>query len=292
MKYRQPQILMPQSNGEAMTVKSTNHKSYSERRMQNANVSKPSSVHQTIEDENNSSQTNIVTTVIVNNSNIDSNKSDNNESLSSTNNSNLSATSATNKKYDFKIEQHIVSKINNESYKGTEKSEVSCVNIKSSIEVKQNGNDDQEFDDSVTQPKPIYVDDNTKPKESTEESQEQDDKVFSEAITTESEVPESLPSTTVAPTAPSTTWAGILKKSNSEFQSKPTAFIAPHNVTNSKNESSANDRTQGVQKTSQHRSSIPNDTQQKSDASVEEIKSSNNEKVHCDDPNTYRMGGK
>ncbi|XP_011498862.1 PREDICTED: ubiquitin carboxyl-terminal hydrolase 10-B [Ceratosolen solmsi marchali] len=286
-KYnRQSQSLLPQTNGESS--KSINHKTY-EKRVQNVNITKPS-IHQTLDDDNNSSQTNIVTTVIVNNTNIDSTIKDVDENLTSINNSN-------NKKFDFKIEQHIVSTIN-ENYKGVEKSDIPCVNIKSSIEVKQNGND-KDYDENNSQVKAPVTSTTSKPavKISDEfQNREVKDVPVAENIL---EVNETPISTTSSTNTRSQSWASIVKQDqepNFASTKKPTAFIAPHNVTSVNSEPTeqlSSEETCLIKKTYQNKPFAENEgVQQKSDISLEQRKSLHTEvpQIQSNDPITYRMG--
>ena len=305
-KYsRQSQSLLPQTNGES--TKSTNHKSH-EKLVQNVNTTKPS-IHHTVDDDNNSSQTNIVT-IIVNNSNIDSTINNVDESLTATNNSN-------NKTFDLKIEQRIVSKIN-ENCKGVEKNDIPCVNIKSSIEVKQNGNDNKEYDDNVIQGKTPIVSMTSKPavKIIEEESQNKEIKdtptVESKSETQIQEVPVSAPPPTSTSSIPAVqpqemSWASLLRKGSEPQVSgtnKPTALIAPNNAISVNNDQTEiiTEKTQSFKKSCkknyyqryENKSSIIDDTQQKNDAPIEQRKPLHTEvpQIHCDDPITYRMGGK
>jgi hypothetical protein len=255
-------------------------------------MTKPS-IHQTLDDDNNSSQTNIVTTVIVNNTNVDPSIKDVDENLSSINNS-------TNKKFDFKIEQHIVSTIN-ENYKGVEKSDIPCVNIKSSIEVKQNGND-KEYDENSSQIKAPITSTTSKPAVRTPDEEFKNTEIKEISVTENTlEVNETPISTSSSVSTRSQSWASIVKQdqeSHLASSKKPTALIAPHNIisiNSDQTEQSSAEEVYLTQKTYQNKSfNETEDIQQKSDVSSEQRKSLNTEvpQIHCDDPITYRMGGK
>lgn len=284
-KYsRQSQSILPQTNGES--TKSMNHKSY-EKRVQNVNTSKPS-IHQSLDDDNNSSQTNIVTTVIVNNSNIDSSANETDENLNAINNSN-------NKKFDVKIEQHIVSMIN-ENFK---ENDIPCVNIKSSIEVKQNGNDNKECDETISRVKTPTMASNA----ATRTDEDFENKEVKETPTTENilEINEVSLSTSPA-NAANKSWASLLKNESEPHvavTSKPTAHIAPNNVMSMNREQAEQfsaEKAHSTPKSYQNKLfSITENSQQKNDmSSSEQCKSVQAEAppAHCDDPIIYRMGGK
>lgn len=285
LKYsHQSQSILPQTNGES--IQSTNHKSY-EKRVQNVNTSKPS-IHQTLDDENNSSQTNIVTTVIVNNSNVDSSNNEVDENLTAINNSN-------NKKFDLKIEQHIVSKIN-ENYKGVEKNDIiPCVNIKSSIEVKQNGND-KEYDETSSHVKTPTTSTTSKVAAKTTNDELQNKEINqSQSVATPSQVSGSLIETSVVSVSispantSSKSWASIAAGTT-----KPTALIAPNNLlsVNDQIDHLSIEKNNLTPKSSQTQSQTE-DTRHKNDITPEICKPLHTEvpQVHCDDPITYRMGG-
>ncbi|XP_016839579.1 ubiquitin carboxyl-terminal hydrolase 10 isoform X1 [Nasonia vitripennis] len=282
LKYsHQSQSILPQTNGESM--QSTNHKSY-EKRPQNVNTSKPS-IHQTVDDENNSSQTNIVTTVIVNNSNVDSSNNEVDDNL-------IAITNSNNKKFDLKIEQHIVSKIN-ENYKCVEKNDViPCVNIKSSIEVKQNGND-KEYDETSSHVKAPTTSTTSKVAAKTTNDELQNKEINqSPNVATISEVARNPVETSEVPVSispantSSKSWASIAAGTT-----KPIAHIAPNNVLNVNNQTEqlSVEKSNLTPKNFQLKSE---DARHKNDVIPEIRKPLHAEvpQVHCDDPITYRMG--
>ncbi|KAJ8670331.1 hypothetical protein QAD02_001590 [Eretmocerus hayati] len=285
-KYNhQSQSLLPQTNGES--TKSTNHKSYDqplenlyERKMQNVNISKPS-IHQMLDDETSSSQTNIVTTVIVNNSNVDSSINDVEENLTAISNPN-------NKKFDVKIEQHIVS-TRNDSYKSAEKNDIPCVNIKSSIEVKQNGNESKECDEAASQAKTPTSSTTSKLAVPTVEREIENEEVIEVSLNENLTVSDAVPLSTSPPVSSANkSWASILKKPSDpliEGASKPTAFIAPSIITTSvdNNELSSVEKAQPSPRSFQNIS----DNTKSSDYSPLHTEIP---QVHCDDPISYRMG--
>ncbi|XP_058796674.1 ubiquitin carboxyl-terminal hydrolase 10-like isoform X2 [Phymastichus coffea] len=286
-KYNRPsQNLLPQTNGE--TTKSTNYKPY-DKQGQNVNITKPS-IHQALEDDNNSPQTNIVTTVIVNNSNIESSNNDVDENLTATNNSN--------NKFGFKIEQHIVSTIN-DNYKGVEKNDIpikSSVNIKSSIEVKQNGNENTESDDSSSHIKIPIASTTSKSVAIITEDESLQIKEVKEIPTLEyttdiSEVP--VNSSLVA-IAGSKSWASLLKQNTDSYPpgpNKPTAFIAPNNAISLNNNQTKLLLSEKAHSTLKSHDNKNADGQQR-DNSAEQNRSTHNEvpQKHIDDPTSYRMG--
>lgn len=284
-KYNRPsQNLLPQTNGD--TAKSTNYKPY-DKQGQNVNITKPS-IHQALEDDNNSPQTNIVTTVIVNNSNMEPSNNDVDESLTATNNSN-------NKQFGFKIEQHIVSTIN-DNYKGVEKNDIpikSSVNIKSSIEVKQNGNENVESDDSSSNVKsPIASTTSKSVAKIVEEINEIKEIPTLEYMTDMSEVPVN---SSLAAITGCKSWASLLKTNSDPYSpgtNKPMALIAPNNaisVNNNQTELSSSDKAHLTPKSHENKSGNAD-----GQGSAQQNRSSHNDvsQKHIDDPISYRMGGK
>ncbi|XP_012149122.1 ubiquitin specific protease 10 [Megachile rotundata] len=203
-----------------------------EKRVQNVYTPVKQPFHQ-VNEEDNSSQTNIVTTVItVNNSKVEQCTDTADENTANRKNSN---TNGKVPPVNVKIEHNIVSTVN-ENCNGTEKNDVPCVNINSSIEVKQNGETDKEYkNETVSSIKTTVVKTLSKSVSKNEsEAQKEDVPAKSsqdEIVTKTPNTPVNI-STAPSPAASSVSWASILKKGNTEMQStpsnyKPTARINP-----------------------------------------------------------------
>ncbi|KAI4489830.1 hypothetical protein M0804_004012 [Polistes exclamans] len=206
-----------------------------EKRPQNLYSSVKPSNHQLSNDEDkNSSQTNIVTTVIVNNSNREScieneNENENESTATKKNTNNNTKVSPVN----VKIEHNIVSTVN-EACNGTEKSDIPCVNINSSVEVKQNGESEKEYtNETVSRIKKtslIKTLSSSTSKSGENEVQIEENRP-SKSISDEPLIKasnNSLIPTNVSTTASSLpsiksnmSFANVLKKANSELQSTP-----------------------------------------------------------------------
>ncbi|XP_043259752.1 ubiquitin carboxyl-terminal hydrolase 10-like isoform X2 [Colletes gigas] len=222
---RQPAPVLSQSTQECTKVQTA--KSH-EKRVQNVYTPVKQPFHQ-INEEDNSSQTNIVTTVItVNNSKVEQCTENVDENTANRKNSN---TNGKVPPVNVKIEHNIVSTVN-ENCNGAEKNDVPCVNINSSIEVKQNGETDKEYKNETvssikttvvkTLSKPVSKGENEAQKEDTPAKSVQDEiinKTLNASSTTTS-TPIIVPTTTSSNVS-SISWASILKKGSAETQSTP-----------------------------------------------------------------------
>lgn len=237
---RQAPPMLSQPTQECTKVQAT--KSH-EKRVQNLYTPVKQPFHQVTE-EDNSSQTNIVTTVItVNNSKVEQCTDNVDENTANRKNSN---TNGKVPPVNVKIEHNIVSTVN-EKCNGAEKNDVPCVNINSSIEVKQNGETDKEYKNETvssikttvvkTLSKPICKNENEAHKEDISRKNGQDEIIIktpsnsSNAANTPIIVP-----ATPSPALSSISWASILKKGSAEAQQnlsnyKPTARINPLPIT-------------------------------------------------------------
>lgn len=201
-----------------------------EKRVQNVYTPVKQPFHQ-INEEDNSSQTNIVTTVItVNNSKVEQCTENVDETTANRKNSN---TNGKVPPVNVKIEHNIVSTVN-ENCNGAEKNDVPCVNINSSIEVKQNGETDKEYKNETvssikttvvkTLSKPVSKGENETQKEDIPTKSAQDEVIIK---TPNNSVSTSTP-VTVPPTSSSgvssISWASILKKGSAETQSTPSNY--------------------------------------------------------------------
>ncbi|XP_017876723.1 ubiquitin carboxyl-terminal hydrolase 10 [Ceratina calcarata] len=233
---RQAAPIVSQPTQECTKVQAT--KSH-EKRVQNAYAPAKPPFHQVNEEEN-SSQTNIVTTVItVNNSKVEQCTDNTDENTANLKNSNANGKVPP---VNVKIEHNIVSTVN-ENCNGTEKNDVPCVNINSSIEVKQNGETDKEYKNETvssikttvvkTLSKPVSKNETEAPKEDVSTKNTQEENVVK--VTNSSPIVTSTPA--ISSPAPSNiSWASILKKGNTDAQStsssyKPTARINPLPIT-------------------------------------------------------------
>ncbi|XP_033231396.1 ubiquitin carboxyl-terminal hydrolase 10-B isoform X2 [Belonocnema kinseyi] len=301
MNYnRQSQSM--QSNGESL--KSV-PKSY-EKRGQNVH-SKP--FRQQTDEDNNSSQT-IKTTFILKNNNVES--CQNNTENTATSKSN----NITNNKVspvNVKIEHNIVS-TRSETYIGNEKKEGPCVNIKSSIEIEQNGDNNEEFEnETVSHIQTTVLKTHSKPASKPVEVESDVKSEVTSAVKGEESTPKKPEEVIIASVAspvplevstlPTNTWASILKKNAetplSPVTPKPTAFINPMNmsspvVPSEETNTSQKSLAQVASKVTPNKSITPNqETQDKNgDNSHSQSKT-----VHVaavdhdfDDPLTYRMG--
>lgn len=229
---RQAAPIVTQSTQECTKVQAS--KSH-EKRVQNAYTPVKQPFHQVNEEEN-SSQTNIVTTVItVNNSKLEQCTDNADENTANIKNSNANGKVPP---VNVKIEHNIVSTVN-ENCNGTEKNDVPCVNINSSIEVKQNGETDKEYKNETvssikttvvkTLSKSVSKNETETPKDDASTKNAQDENVVK--VTTSSPIVTSTPP--ISQPAPSSiSWASILKKGSTDAQStpssyKPTARINP-----------------------------------------------------------------
>lgn len=269
-------------NGDS--IKITSHNKPYEKRMQNLTIpnNKPS-IHPMVD---------VTSTVIVNNSKMEPPSTHNEENLTAIN-SNFN-----NKNFDFKIE-HIVS-TSKEEYKGiTEKNDIPYV-IKSSIEVKQNGNDNKEKDENTSNAKAPITNVATKPdvtiiEEAVPKKEVKEEPPVIEKVVEVAEAPQ-----ITAPRAENKSWASVLKRQNNsephnEVTTKPTAVIVPNvivNASNEKNEQPAEKPVQSAPKIHQSKPSSENNCN-KNDELSKQKKPLHTEisQRYCDDPITYRMGG-
>ncbi|XP_017789783.1 PREDICTED: ubiquitin carboxyl-terminal hydrolase 10 [Habropoda laboriosa] len=239
---RQAAPMLSQPTQECTKVQQTT-KSH-EKRVQNVYTPVKQPFHQ-VNEEDNPSQTNIVTTVItVNNSKVEQCTDNVDENAANRKNSN---TNGKVPPVNVKIEHNIVSTVN-ENCNGAEKNDVPCVNINSSIEVKQNGETDKEYKNETvssikttvvkTLSKPVSKNENEPQKEDIATKNIQDDVVIktpNNSIT--ASAPINVPVMS-SPALSSMSWASILKKGSAETQStpsnyKPTARINPLPTTES-----------------------------------------------------------
>ncbi|KAK2585424.1 hypothetical protein KPH14_010092 [Odynerus spinipes] len=231
MRYgRQSQSVITQQNQECMKAPTTKPQ---DKRAQNVYASVKPSYHQLNEEENNSSQTNIVTTVIVNNSNQESVIDNEDESTANRKNVNNNTKVPP---VNVKIEHNIVSTVN-ETCNGAEKNDVPCVNINSSIEVKQNGETDKEYkNETVSSIKTTVVKTlSTSTSKSGESEVQSEENAASKSILDEPAVKisnnSSLTPTSVSTTSssspsvvPNMSWANVLKKGSSDLQGTPSTY--------------------------------------------------------------------
>lgn len=285
-----PQILNQPAQESTKTIpKSSSSSSTHEKRSSNKPSSSTSSYHQPIEDDTNPSQINIDTRVIVNNSQLDTSTDpiDNDNPASRKSISNNNKVSPVN----VKIEHNIVSTVN-ENCTGTEKNDVPCVNINSSIEVKQNGETDNEFkNETVSSIKTTLVKTLSKPPTTTTTttttttSKTPDNNVTNDQIVdqvSEKDTNVLPPITTTTTTTVNKSWASVVKRENIEspslvVPSKPTARINPLS-------------------SNSHADVIPSKTYYPKESDINEsidfqtVETEYNNQY--DDPTVYRMAGK
>lgn len=276
-----------------------------EKRVQNTYTPAKQPFHQ-INEEDNSSQTNIVTTVItVNNSKVEQCTDNVDENAINRKNSN---TNGKVPPVNVKIEHNIVSTVN-ENCNGTEKNDVPCVNINSSIEVKQNGEADKDYkNETVSSIKTTVVKTLSKPVSKSETEAQKEDvlakNVQDEIIKTPNNcISQSTPITT--PTTPSPglssiSWASILKKGNAEAQTtpsnyKPMARINPLPVSPiTESNTTSKVQSQSIEKDQRSGTTFPNESVSiNSQNAINESKTLHTESLQnrYNDPIAYRMGG-
>ncbi|XP_015594175.1 ubiquitin carboxyl-terminal hydrolase 10 [Cephus cinctus] len=235
-----------------------------------------------------------------------------NETVPTTSNVNDSATSVgkyngANEKLNVEI-KHTVSTVK-EDCEGTEKNDVPCVNISSSIEVKRNGENSKEYDDeTVASIKTTVVTKVSAPttkvtsNEAPEEISTVDIKTSEESIvvTSANEAPPTIVS--ASPLAASIkTWASLLKSGPVDSDAitstnKPTARINPLNVNSSGDTINASvpETQQNVSKTEE--AFVPKQEHehhaQNVDNHYDDFKKLQREAAHSrfDDPIAHRMG--
>ncbi|CAL7942928.1 unnamed protein product [Xylocopa violacea] len=251
---RQAAPMISQPTQECTKVQTT--KSH-EKRVQNVYTPVKQPFHRVNEEEN-SSQTNIVTTVItVNNSKVEQCTDNMDENTANRKNSN---TNGKVPPVNVKIEHNIVSTVN-ENCNGTEKSDVPCVNINSSIEVKQNGETDKEYkNETVSSIKTTVVKTLSKSISKNENEVHKEDspmKSIQDEVVTKTSGNSSVTNTPVvvpitsSPALCSKSWASVLKQGSAETQStpsnyKPTARINPLPIT--ENNITSNIQSQSTEK--------------------------------------------
>lgn len=295
-------------NGDS--IKITSHNKPYEKRTQNVNMqAKPSSIHPTVD---------VTSTVIVNNSKIEPPVIHNEENSTAMNNN------YNGKNFDFKIEHYVTtSKEEFQGVRTSEKNEIPYnVNIKSSIEVKQNGNDNKDNAQqdeaaasnvsapvaapATNKPEVTITETEVVPKKEVKEEQPTPqaaatpvvvEKVI-EVVNNEAP-PQNIPAPAPAPENKS--WASLLKRPNlseaHEVTSKPTAFIVPNVIANTasadKNEQPHNEKIppphSAGPKIHQSKSSL--EDAHRGDAPTKQKKQTEIPQRYCDDPITYRMGG-
>ena len=301
---RQAAPVLSQPAQECTKVQAT--KSH-DKRAQNVYTPVKQPFHQ-INEEDNSSQTNIVTTVItVNNSKVEQCTDNADENTANRKNSN---TNGKVPPVNVKIEHNIVSTVN-ENCNGTENSDVPCVNINSSIEVKQNGESDKDYQNETvssikttvvkTLSKPVSKGENEAQKEDAPAKSPQDEVVIktpnNSSVTTSA--PITVPGTSSSGIS-SISWASILKKGSAETQSTPSNYkpmarinplpaspITENNIT-LKPQSQATEKDQRTGVTAATNDNVSSNTQ----SVANESKSLNTEPLQnrFNDPIVYRMG--
>lgn len=270
-----------------------------EKRVQNVYTPVKQPFHQ-VNEEDNSSQTNIVTTVItVNNSKVEQCTDNTDENTANRKSSN---TNGKVPPVNVKIEHNIVSTVN-ENCNGTENNDVPCVNINSSIEVKQNGETDKEYkNETVSSIKTTVVKTLSKSISKSENEAQKEDAPI-KPLPEETVIKPSNTSVTVStapPAVSSISWASILKKGSTETQStpsnhKPTARINPLHINSiTENSPVSKAQLQSIDKDQRSgvifgneniSSSIPNVINESKNPQTESLQNRFN------DPIAYRMGG-
>ncbi|KAG7199141.1 hypothetical protein KM043_018032 [Ampulex compressa] len=302
---RQSQPVLPQPSQECTKVPTT--KSH-EKRVQNTYTPVKQPFQQITEEDNASSQTNITTVITVNNSKIEPATNNVDETTANRKNSN---TNGKVPPVNVKIEHNIVSTVN-ENCNGTEKNDVPCVNINSSIEVKQNGEADKKYkNETVSSIKTTVVKTLSKPlsKENDTEVQDenalptksiQDEIIVNSPNTTQVISNNIIPESTPPPATCNMSWASILKKSSAESQLpspnyKPMARINPLPSTPlTEDTASAKIQLQGVQKDQPQGTPVLDNENQSSNTQ----NTVNNFKIlqadvlqnRYDNPTAFRMG--
>ncbi|XP_029039769.1 ubiquitin carboxyl-terminal hydrolase 10 [Osmia bicornis bicornis] len=268
-----------------------------EKRVQNVYTPVKQPFHQ-VNEEDNSSQTNIVTTVItVNNSKVEQCTDNTDENTANRKSSN---TNGKVPPVNVKIEHNIVSTVN-ENCNGTENNDVPCVNINSSIEVKQNGETDKEYkNETVSSIKTTVVKTLSKSISKSENEAQKEDAPIKplpeEVVIKPSNTPVTV--STAPPAVSSISWASILKKGNPETQStpsnhKPTARINPLHI-NSITENSPASKTQLQSTDKDPRSGVIFGNENISSSIPNVVNESKNQteslQNRFNDPIAYRMG--
>lgn len=312
-KYnRQSQPIQTQSNGESLK---NAPKSY-EKRGQNVH-SKP--FQPAMSADNYSSQTTTTCRVIYKNNNTETivNNTDNTATTKS-NNANSSKVAPVN----VKIVNNIVS-TRNDTYKGTEKTEESCLDIESRIQIGQNGNDIDNENDTVSHiqtvlkthskptQKPVEVETEVKNEVKSEVKSEvkneikREEPIQKKPREVSSAAPAVMPIPVEVSAPPTNTWASILKKkgtdsSLSPVTPKPTAFINPMNVStldvpseecNASQKSPAQMGPKATQnKPVTHAQETPEKSTNSSHTPVKTTHVDTAQDQDFDDPITYRMG--
>lgn len=308
--HRHPQPIQTQTNGAGSeTVKNT-IKSFDKRGQNN-----PKSFRQTANNDDKNSKQTIRATVIVNNSNMEPfvNNNDGNTPLK---NSNCNVSNS-NKvpPFNVKIDCNFVSTRNENCNNGNEKNDGPCVNIKSSIEIEQNGDDNVIIDnenESVSHIQQTTVLKTLSPQQQQTSIPVKDDGVENELMKSQQQ-PNVNPVVPIQVKEPNTTtWAGVLKKKNSDVTSpsslsssssnpvttKPTAFINPitaeSSVCTTRNSLPTHSEPKVVQNKVTPLPAQTQETQEKDtndrQAPVETNLNAAAQDYDFDDPLTYRMG--
>lgn len=227
----------------------------------------------------------VKSTVIVNNSKVEPPIAHNEEN-STANNS---------KKFDLKIEHYFSS--SKEEFKSVAEKDMPYVNIKSSIELKQNGNDEEKNENTLNVNAPI-TSMAAKPEMPMAEEvvlvkETKEEPPVIEKVSDVKEVPQ-----IIAPPE-NKSWASVAKsikvgqnssESHVELISKPTAVIVPNviaNVNHEKHEKSEEKPVHSAPKCHQNKSSSENAPNKQKKPLHTEMP-----QRYCDDPFTYRMGSK
>ncbi|XP_017767311.1 PREDICTED: ubiquitin carboxyl-terminal hydrolase 10-like [Eufriesea mexicana] len=296
---RQVTPMLSQPTQECTKVQTT--KSH-EKRIQNTYTPVKQPFHQ-VNEEDNSSQTNIVTTVItVNNSKVEQCTDNVDENTVNRKNSN---TNGKVPPVNVKIEHNIVSTVN-EKCNGAEKNDVPCVNINSSIEVKQNGETDKEYKNETvssikttvvkTLSKPVSKNESEAYKEDSSRKNVQDEVVIKTPNSSVTSTPIIVP-TTSSPALSSISWASILKKGSADTQSsssnyKPTARINPLPIT--ENNVTSKITSQSTEKDQLNSTTVFTNENISSNlpSIISESKNSQADSLqnHYNDPIAFRMG--
>ncbi|XP_046837545.1 ubiquitin carboxyl-terminal hydrolase 10 isoform X1 [Vespa crabro] len=322
---RQSQSVITQQSQECLKATTTSAAKTQDKRPQNvySTVKPSSSYHQlSNEEDSNSPQTNIVTTVIVNNSNRESRiDNDDDEGGGTTAVKKSANNNAKVSPVNVKIEHNIVSTVN-EACNGTEKSDLPCVNINSSIEVKQNGESEKEYkNETVSSIKTTVVKTLSTSTSKSGESEvqiEENDPSKGASLTDEPlvkpnntvipAVVSTVGSSSLASITPNMSWANVLKKGSSELQSnnssgyKPMARINPLPVTPvNEQQSGATTKTLPLQQTIVQREqqriagpSLENETLSSSAHNMSSDSTKHQTELTIlnkyDDPTVFRMG--
>lgn len=283
MKYNRQSQSSIQSNGGEPVKNSL--KSFDKR-------NNPKSSRQ-LNDDKNSKQT-IRATVIVNNSNMEPfvDTADSNAALKNNKSINNNKVAP----FNVKIDYNFVS-TRNETYGGAEKNDGPCVNIKSSIEIEQNGENDL---DNKNETVSSHIQTTLLKTQSTAPVKD-DNSVESGEVLPSMKSQQACNPVQVDDLPKISTWASILKKNNNDtpltVTAKPTAFINPITATDS-SDISSNEVLHSPELPHVEQKLVQNNvpvTQEKTtnETQAQHKVSNITARDHdFDDPLTYRMGGK